>query len=146
LTRRRVSTRDDGLARRILATFKTIAVVGLSRNPAKAAHAVPAALQSAGYRVIPVNPWADQILGERAYPSLAAVPDQIEIVEVFRPSSEARAIARQAVEVGAKAVWLQLGLRSSEAKAIAEQAGLLYVEDRCMGVERAVLGMTVTRT
>jgi uncharacterized protein len=101
-------------------------------------------LQSAGYRVIPVNPWADEILGERAYPSLAAVPDRVEIVEVFRPSSEAPTIARQAVQVGAKAIWLQLGLRSTQAKAIAEEAGLLYVEDRCMGVERALLGITPT--
>jgi uncharacterized protein len=137
--------RDDELTRRILTSFDTIAVVGLSRYEAKAAHAVPAAMQSAGYRVIPVNPWADEILGERAYRSLAAVPERIEIVEVFRPSAEAPAIARQAVEVRAKAIWLQLGLRSTEAKAIAEQAGLLYVEDRCMAVERALLGITNTR-
>jgi len=133
---------DDPIARQILTSFDTIAVVGLSRNPAKAAHAVPAALQSAGYRLIPVNPRASEILGEPAYHSLDAVPEPIEIVQVFRPSREAAAIARQAVEIGAKAIWLQLGLRSPEAKTIAEGAGLLYVEDRCMGVDRARLGIS----
>jgi predicted CoA-binding protein len=133
---------EDELARRILTSFDTIAVVGLSTNPAKAAHAVPAALQSAGYRVIPVHPWASEILGERAYPSLAAVPEQVEVVEIFRPNPEAPAIARQAVEIGAKAIWLQLGLRAPEAKAIADEAALLYVEDRCMAVDRGQLGIT----
>jgi predicted CoA-binding protein len=130
---------DDDDVRQILG-FHTIAVVGLSRYPEKAAHAVPAFLQSAGYRVIPVQPWADEILGERAYPSLLDVPDAIELVDVFRPSDEAAGIARQAVQVGAKALWLQQGLVSAEARAIAERGGLLYVEDRCLAVARAVLG------
>jgi uncharacterized protein len=132
----------EAIARQILTSFRTIAVVGLSRNPAKAAHAVPAALQSAGYRLIPVNPRASEILGERAYHSLDAIPEPIEIVQVFRPSLEAPAIVRQAVAIGAKAIWLQRGLRSPEAKTIAEESGLLYVEDRCMGVDRARLGIS----
>jgi|SRR5690242_4451464 predicted CoA-binding protein len=130
---------DEDVVRQIL-SFRTIAVVGLSRYPEKAAHAVPAFLQSAGYRVIPVHPSAEEILGERAYRSLLDVPDTVEVVEVFRPSDEAPGIARQAVAVGAKALWLQQGLVSPEARAIAEGARLLYVEDRCLAVARAALG------
>jgi predicted CoA-binding protein len=127
---------------RILRSFRTIAVVGLSRHPSKAAHAIPARMQQAGFRVIPVNPALDASLGEKAYARLADVPFSVEVVLVFRPSAEAAGIARQAVAIGAKALWLQQGIVSAEAKALAEGAGLLYVEDRCMGVERAVHGIT----
>jgi predicted CoA-binding protein len=126
---------------RILREAATIAVVGLSRDPAKAAHSVPRALQAFGFRVIPVNPYADELLGERSYPSLAEVPDELDVVDVFRPSDDAPAIARAAVEQGAKALWLQLGLRSDEARRIAEDGGLAYVEDRCIAVERAKYGI-----
>jgi predicted CoA-binding protein len=132
------------IERRILTDYGVIAVVGLSTNPSKAAHAIPAALQAAGYRVIPINPTARTILGEQAYPSLAEVPEPVEVVEVFRPATEAPGIARQAVAIGAKALWLQLHLRSPEARRIAEEAGLLYVEDRCMAVQRALLRITKT--
>jgi uncharacterized protein len=127
-----MSTRD---ARTILAESKTLAVVGLSENPYKTAHAIPADLQSAGYRVIPVHPRAEEILGEQAYPTLADVPEPIDLVVVFRPPAEAPDVARQAVRAGAKAVWLQLGIRSDEARTIAEAGGLDYVEDRCTGVD-----------
>ena len=130
------------LTEQILRDYGTIAVVGLSRYPAKAAHSVPAAMQRAGFRVIPVHPSADEILGERAYRSLSEIPEPVEIVEVFRPAPEAPAIAREAAAVGAQALWLQLGLASDEARAIAEGAGLQYVENRCMAVERARLGIT----
>jgi predicted CoA-binding protein len=126
---------------RILREATTIAVVGLSRDPAKAAHSVPRALQAFGFRVIPVNPYADELLGERSYPSLAEVPDEVDVVDVFRPSDDAPAIARAAVEHGAKALWLQLGLHSDEARRIAEAGGLAYVEDRCIAVERAKHGI-----
>jgi predicted CoA-binding protein len=122
---------------RVLRDFSTLAVVGASRHPEKAAFSVPSALQAAGFRVIPVNPEADTLFGERAYPTLAAVPEPVEVVLVFRPSEEAPRIAEEAVGIGAKALWLQLGLKSEEARRIAEGAGLLYVEDRCMGVERS---------
>jgi predicted CoA-binding protein len=118
-----------------------IAVVGLSTNEDKAAHAIPAALQGAGFHVIPVTPAADEVLGEKAYPTLKDVPGPIDVVEVFRPSSEAGDIARDAVEVGAKALWLQRGIRSAEAREIAEDAGLDFVEDMCMGVERSRFGI-----
>ena len=122
---------------RVLRDFSTLAVVGASRHPEKAAFSVPSALQAEGFRVIPVNPEADTLFGERAYPTLAAVPEPVEVVLVFRPSEEAPRIAEEAVRIGAKALWLQLGLKSEEARRIAEGAGLLYVENRCMGVERA---------
>ena len=126
---------------RILREFRSIAVVGLSRDPSKAAHAIPARMQRAGFRVIPVNPFVDSVLGEKAYKSLAEVPEPVEVVLVFRPSAEAAGIAQQAVAIGAKALWLQQGIFSDEARHTAEAAGLLYVEDRCMGVERAVHGI-----
>jgi uncharacterized protein len=127
---------------RILREFRTIAVVGLSRDPSKAAHAIPARMQRAGFRVIPVNPLVSNLLGEQAYGKLADVPFSVEVVLVFRPSAEAAGIAREAVAIGAKALWLQQGIVSDEARRTAESAGLLYVEDRCMGVERAVHGIS----
>jgi len=126
---------------RILREFRTIAVVGLSRDPTKEAHAIPARLQRAGFKVIPVNPFADAVLGEKSYKSLADVPFAVEVVLVFRPSAQAADVARAAVAIGAKALWLQQGITSAEARQIAEAAGMLYVEDRCMGVERAVHGI-----
>lgn len=130
---------DDAstLSRRILEDFSTFAVVGLSSDPAKSAHSVPAALAAYGWRVIPVNPHAEQLLGETVYRRLADIPEPVDVVNVFRPSGEAPDVARQAVEIGAKALWLQLGIVSVEARQIATEAGLLYVEDRCTAVERA---------
>jgi uncharacterized protein len=127
---------------RILRDFSTIAVVGLSRHPSKAAHAIPARMQRAGFRVIPVNPSLDSVLGEKSYPRLADIPEPVEVVLVFRPSEFAAGIAEEAVAIGAKALWLQQGIASEEARRTAEAAGLLYVEDRCIGVERAVHGIT----
>ncbi|HET7544525.1 MAG TPA: CoA-binding protein [Polyangiaceae bacterium] len=126
---------------RILQDYSRIAVVGLSRDPTKAAHSVPAALKASGFQIVPVNPEAGELLGERAYPSLSEIPFPIELVLVFRPASFAPAIAEQAVAMGAKALWLQKGIHSDEARNIAERAGLLYVEDRCAGVERARYGI-----
>ena len=111
-----------------------IAVVGASRDPNKAGGSVPAGLQRRGFRIIPINPYADTLFGERVYRSLADVPEKIDLVDVFRPAGEAADIARQAVVVGAKALWLQLEIRSDEARRIAEAAGLDYVEDECTAV------------
>jgi uncharacterized protein len=118
----------------ILERARTIAVVGASRDPSKAAGSVPAGLQRRGFRIIPVNPYADMLFGERVYRSLLDVPDEVDVVDVFRPADEAPGIARQAAAIGAKALWLQLDLRSAEARAIAEAAGLDYVEDECTAV------------
>jgi uncharacterized protein len=137
-----VADRDD-VVRRILTTYDTITVVGASANPAKAAHGVPGRLQRHGWRIVPVNPRGGLILGERAYPTLAQVPGQVGLVNVFRPPGQAPDIARQAVAAGATALWLQLRIASAEARVIAESAGLLYVEDRCMSIEQRRLGLAV---
>lgn len=118
----------------ILERATTIAVVGASRDPNKAGGSVPAGLQQRGFRIIPINPFADTLFGERVYRSLSEVPVEIDIVDVFRPAGDAPEIARQAVAVGAKALWLQLDIRSEEARRIAEAAGLDYVEDECTAV------------
>jgi uncharacterized protein len=118
----------------ILAASRTIAVVGASRDPSKAGGSVPEGLQRRGFRVIPVNPYADTLFGEKVYRSLLDVPEKVDIVDVFRPSADAPAIARQAAAIGAKALWLQLDIRSDEARRIAEAAGMEYVEDECTAV------------
>jgi hypothetical protein len=98
-------------------------------------------MQQHGWRIIPVNPHAEEILGERVYRSLSEVPERIGLVDVFRPSRETPDVARQAVAAGAEALWLQIGIRSEEARSIAEGAGLLYVEDHCLIIERQRLGL-----
>jgi len=119
----------------LLRNASTLAVVGCSANPAKAAHTVPRRLQQRGYRIIPVHPTADEILGEQAHPSLRDIDDPVDIVVVFRPSGEAAAVVEAAVAIGAPAVWLQLGITSDEGRRRAGEAGMHFVEDRCMIVE-----------
>jgi uncharacterized protein len=131
----------DAIVERILTSYDTISVVGASRAPYKAAHSVPAHMQRHGWRIIPVNPHADQLLGEPAYRTLADVPEQVGLVDVFRPSGQTPDIARQAVAVGATVLWLQLGIASAEARAIAEDAGLLYVEGHCLVIEQRRLNL-----
>lgn len=128
--------------RAVLEKYSVVAVVGISTNPSKAAHKIPQTLKRRGFKIIPVNPTAGEVLGEKAYPTLADIPEQVDIVDVFRPSEEAADIARQAVEIGAKALWLQIGITSDEARTIAQDAGLDFVEDHCMGHETSVLGIT----
>jgi predicted CoA-binding protein len=118
----------------ILGSARTIAVVGASRDPSKAGGSVPEGLQRRGFRIIPINPYADRLFGERVYRSLLEVPERVDLVDVFRPAADAPEIARQAVAVGAKALWLQEDIRSEEARRIAESAGLEYVEDECTSV------------
>ena len=118
----------------VLESARTIAVVGASRDPAKAGGSVPFGLQRRGFRIIPINPYADTLFGERVYRTLLDVPDKIDLVDVFRPAADAPGIARQAAAVGAKALWLQLDIRSDEARRIAEAAGMDYIEDECTGV------------
>jgi uncharacterized protein len=129
--------RDVAETERLLRTYDTITVVGASRDPGIEAHAIPAQMQKHGWRIIPVNPYADELFGEKAYPTLADVPEPLGLVDVFRPSEDAADIVRQAIAAGATAVWLQLGIVSAEARALAEAAGIAYVEDRCLAVERA---------
>ncbi len=131
--------------RQILDECKTIAVVGLSSNLMRPSNNVSEYMQRQGYRIIPVNPHETEVLGEKAYATLRDVPEPVEIVEVFRPAEEAPEIARAAVEIGAKALWLQLGITSAEAARIAEEGGLRYVENQCMGVQRARFHITKQR-
>jgi uncharacterized protein len=138
-------TSTDATVERILRSYDTITVVGASAAAAKAAHSVPAHMQNHGWRIIPVNPHAEKILGEPVYRTLADVPEQVGLVDVFRPPGQAADVARQAVAVGASALWLQLGIVSAEARAIAEDAGLLYVEDRCLIIEQRRLGLEAPR-
>jgi predicted CoA-binding protein len=119
----------------VLEAATTIAVVGASTTPGKAAYAIPRTLLAAGFRMIPVNPRADEIHGQKAYPTLADVPEPVDLVDLFRPAAEAPGLAREAVAIGAKGLWLQLGIVSAEARRIAEEAGLDYFEDLCVGVE-----------
>ncbi|MFG2047285.1 CoA-binding protein [Micromonospora sp. NPDC048935] len=129
-------------AQQILADSAVIAVVGASRDPGKAAHGVPLQMQRYGWRIIPVNPTVDELFGERAYRSLADIPHPVDLVDVFRPAADAVQVVRDAAAIGAPAVWLQLGIVSPEARRIAEEAGMDYVEDRCLIVERAAADLT----
>ncbi|MEH0973571.1 CoA-binding protein [Micromonospora sp. CPCC 205546] len=129
-------------AQQILADSAVIAVVGASRDPRKAAHSVPLQMQRYGWRIIPVNPTADELFGERVYRSLADIPHPVDLVDVFRPAEDAVEVVREAVAIGAPAVWLQLGIVSAEGRRIATEAGVDYVEDRCLIVERAAAGLT----
>ena len=136
----------DDVVARILTSYDTITVVGASAHPVKPAHGVPALMQRHGWRIVPVNLRGGQILGEQAYRKLAEVPEQVGLVDVFRPSDQTPDIARQAVAAGATALWLQLGIASAESRAIAEAAGLLYVENRCLAIERRRLGLDAPRS
>jgi predicted CoA-binding protein len=129
-------------AAQILADAHVIAVVGASRDPFKPSHSVPLQMLRHGWRIIPVNPFVDEIFGVRSYPSLADIDEPIDLVDVFRPAADAVDVVRQAVAVKAPAVWLQTGIVSDEARQIATDAGLDYVEDRCLAVERAVAGLS----
>ena len=140
---------EEDLARRLLESVRTIAVVGASRHPAKAAHRIPADLAAAGYRVIPVNPAAagaegpGQLFGEPVVSRLSEIGEPVDLVNVFRPPRDCPPVATEAVATGAGALWLQLGIRSPEARAIADAAGLAYVEDRCTGADVRRWGIRV---
>ena len=131
---------DDQL-REILESARTVAVVGASASAQKDAHEIPAYLQEQGYTVIPINPSHDDVLGRDAPDDLRDVEADIDVVDVFRPSEEAPAIARAAVDAGARVLWLQLDIVSDEAAAIAEDAGLTVVMDECMGATHRRLGI-----
>jgi predicted CoA-binding protein len=125
----------------IYARTKTIAVVGASADQSKPAHEIPRYLQSQGYRIVPVNPRGGEILGESVASSLDDVEGPVDVVDVFRPADEAPAIAEQAIEIGARVLWLQLGIASPEARRLAEAAGLTVVMNRCMGATHGQLGL-----
>lgn len=120
---------------KIMAEAKTIAVVGFSSKPAKAGYYVPAYLQSQGYRIIPVNPNLDEGLGETAVPTLTTIAEPVDLVLIFQRSENVPPFVDEAIEIGAKAVWMQLGIANETAAAKARAAGLDVVQDACMLVE-----------
>ena len=125
----------DDTIRSVLTETRTWAVVGCSPDPARDSHRIAALLQRHGYRVIPVNPNCDEVLGERCYPTVRDVPEPVEVVDVFRRSSEAGRHVDEAIEIGAKAVWLQLDVIDVAAADRARAAGLQVVMDRCPAIE-----------
>lgn len=125
--------------KQMLLDARTIAVVGLSDNPDRISYGVSKAMQDKGYRIIPVNPNAQQVLGETSYPSLRDVPEPVDIVNVFRRSEYVVPVAEEAVLIGAKVFWLQQGIVNEEAADIAVRGGLAVVMDRCIKVEDSIL-------
>lgn len=132
-----IKYQDPTTIQRVLHTGTSIAVVGLSANALRASHFVGYYAQRHGYRIIPVNPREEEVLGEPCFNSLTAVGEAIDIVNVFRDPSAVPALAKEAVAIGAKALWLQFGVISDEGAAIAADAGLDVVMDRCLKVEHA---------
>jgi len=116
-------------------SLKNIAVVGMSKNPEKAAHYVPKYLGEKGFNIIPVNPTATEILGKKSYPTLLDVPVSIDVVDVFRPSDQVRPVVEEAIKVKPKVIWLQEGIHNHEAEILAEKAGIEVVFNRCMLAE-----------
>lgn len=119
----------------ILKTMPTIAVVGLSSQPSKAGFYVPKYMQKHGYRIVPVNPYLTTALGELAYPTLESIPFAVDVVQIFRQPQFVPPFVEDAIAVGAKAVWLQRDITFDNGPALAEQAGITYVQNRCMMVE-----------
>mgnify|MGYP001156540804 CR=1 FL=1 len=130
---------DAPTLRRILTACRTIAVVGLSAEWHRPSYFAAKYMQQHGYRIVPVNPRYDEVLGERCYPSLMDIPHPVDMVDVFRRTEDVLPIAEQAIAIGAKCLWQQLGVRNLEADALARAAGLDSVMDRCVKIEHARL-------
>lgn len=127
--------------RRILTTSRVVAVVGLSAHWNRPSYFAAKYLQDHGYRIVPVNPSYQEVLGQPCYPSLTAIPFPVDVIDCFRRAEEIMALARTAVEIKAKVLWMQLGIRNEQAVAVASAAGLDVVQDRCMKIEHArILG------
>ena len=120
------------LEAKILNEYRIVAIVGLSPDPSRPSHRVAKYLDRHGFRVIPVNPDAQEILGKRSYPDMSSVPEPIEIVDLFRRSEEVMPIVDEAIKIGAKVVWMQEGVINEEAASMARDAGLLVVMNKCM--------------
>jgi len=133
----KVEINSSEAIKKILEDCRTIAVVGLSSSPARASNGVAGYMKRQGYKIIPVNPKEEQVLGEKSYATLADVPIKIDLVDVFRRSEEAGKVVDEAIKVGAKAVWLQEGVIDNAAAERAQEAGLLVVMDRCWLKEHA---------
>lgn len=123
----------------LLSEAKTIAVVGLSDNPARTSYAVSKEMQSRGYRILPVNPNAKEVLGEKSFSTLLELNEPVDIVNIFRRSEEVLPIAEQAVQIKPRAIWMQLGVVNEEAAQLAHEHGIEVIMDRCIKVEHALL-------
>ncbi len=134
-----LSNATDDEIRELLEQYKVIAVVGLSDKPTRASHSVSAYMQRAGYRIIPVNPRIDEVLGEKAYASLTDIPEPVEIVDIFRRPDEVPEIVDQAIEIGAKVIWMQEGIAHNASADKARAAGLTVVMNKCILKEHAAL-------
>ncbi len=126
---------DDKKIIELLKNSKTIAVVGISRNPDKFAYKIPRFLKKKGYKIIPVNPYAEIILGEKSINSLKDINTKVDIVDIFRPGEEAYGIVKQAIPLKPKAIWMQEGIVNLKAKKEAEKNGILVIMDRCIKKE-----------
>lgn len=126
---------DPALIRSILAGARTIALVGLSKDPQRPSYFVASYLHYEGYRIIPVNPTATEILGQRSYPDLQSIPEPVDLVDIFRPAAACMEIVEQAIAIRAKAVWMQLRIVNLAAAQRAKEAGLQVVMDRCVKME-----------
>jgi predicted CoA-binding protein len=132
---------NDQMMKDILLTTRTVASVGLSSNMEKESYWIVSYLKEQGYHVIPVNPTAAEILGEKAYPDLESIPEQIDVVQVFRKPEDVPPVVEAAIKIGAKVVWMQEGIVNEEAAATARQAGLQVVMDACMrATHRRLIG------
>lgn len=132
---------SDQVMKEILLSVRTIASVGLSSNMEKESYWIVSYLKDQGYRIIPVNPTAAEILGEKAYPSLSAIPDKVDVVQVFRKSEDVPPVVDEAIKIGAKVVWMQEGIVNEEAAQKARDAGLQVVMDACMrATHRRLIG------
>ena len=120
---------------KVLESCKTVAILGLSPRPERDSNGVAAYIQEKGYRIIPVNPSASEILGEKCYPDLASIPEPVDVVDIFRRSEEVPAIVADAIKIGARAVWMQKGVVSEDGASAARDAGLMVVMDECIECE-----------
>lgn len=129
-----MTANEDEKVEEILQKSKTIAVVGCSREQEKDAHRIPKYLKERGYKIIPVNPFADEILGEKSYKTLSEIKEPVDVVEIFRPSEKCLEVVNEAVNLKPKpkAVWMQLGIKNEEAVKLAEENGIKVIMDKCM--------------
>ena len=126
---------NPGVIRQLLHFSENIAIVGLSDKPERASNFVGSYLKSEGYNIIPVNPMKEEILGEKSYPDLKSIPTKVDIVDIFRKPQDCYAIVEEAIEIGARAVWMQLTIANRDAAELAQKNGLQVVMDRCIKME-----------
>jgi len=126
---------EDSELKLILENSKTIAVIGCSSNPEKAAHRIPKYMKENGYKMIPINPNSHEILGEKCYKSILDIKEKVDIVNIFRPSEECLDVVEEAIKIKPKAIWMQTGIINEDANRLAEKNGIKVVMDKCMMVE-----------